>query len=85
MIRVRISELKSQLARHVRAAETGQVIEVLDRARPVARLVAVPRDDEALEVVPPRRPFASVRRVRLPRLKLAMSSSDALRAEREGR
>lgn len=82
MTKVRISELKNHLAKHLRAAEAGEVIEVLDRARAIARLVPVAREDEGLELVPAERPFRAVRRVRLPWLDLPMSSLDALEEER---
>ena len=84
MKQVRISELKSRLSEHVRAAEAGEVIEVLDRARPIARLVPIERDAD-LELVPAERPFASVRNVRVRPIKLAVSSLEALREERGSR
>lgn len=85
MTKVRISELKSHLARHLRAAEAGEVIEVLDRARPIARLVPVEGAADGLELIPASRSFAAVRRVRLPALDLPMTSLEALREERGSR
>jgi prevent-host-death family protein len=85
MKRVGISELKSHLSEHLRSAEAGEVIEVTDRARAIARVVPVERDTSALELVPAARSFASVRRVRLPAAKLAMSSLEALRQDRDSR
>lgn len=73
MTRVSISELKSHLSEHLRRAEAGEVIDVLDRARPIAK------------VVPSERSFAAVRSVRLPPLASPMSSLDALRQERGSR
>jgi prevent-host-death family protein len=85
MKRVGISELKSHLSEHLRSAEAGEVIEVMDRARPIARVVPTEPDGSALELIAPTRSFASVRRVRLPAAKLARSSLDALREDRGSR
>jgi antitoxin (DNA-binding transcriptional repressor) of toxin-antitoxin stability system len=84
MKKVRISELKSQLSRHLRAVEAGETIEVMDRARAIARLV--PAEGEAsLELIAAQRSFASVRKVKLPRATRALSSLDALNEERGSR
>jgi len=85
MKRVGISELKSHLSEHLRSAEAGEVIEVMDRARPIARVVPMERDGAALELIPPMRTFASVRRLRAPASKLSMSSLEALRLDRGSR
>jgi prevent-host-death family protein len=85
MIQVSISELKSHLSEHLRRAEAGEVIEVLDRARPIAKVVQVGDDGSAIEVIPSERSFAAVRSVRLPPLASPMSSLDALRQERGSR
>jgi prevent-host-death family protein len=84
MKQVRISELKSHLSEHLRAAEAGAVVEVVDRARAIARLVPIERD-AGLELIPAARSFASVRSVRLPRAIASMSSLEALRHERDPR
>jgi prevent-host-death family protein len=82
MKRVAISELKSHLSEHIRAAEGGEVIEVMDRARPVARVVPIEGDASLLELLPAESSFASVRDVRLPRAVSSMSSLKALRRDR---
>jgi prevent-host-death family protein len=79
---VRVAELKSRLSQHLRAVEAGEVIEVAHRARPVARLVPIERDADTVEIIPAERPFSSVRRIRLPKLKLNPGSLEALRKER---
>lgn len=84
MKKVRISELKSQLSRHLRAVETGETIEVMDRARAIARLVPV-EGDTKLELIAAQRSFASVRKLRLPRATRTLSSLDALTEERGSR
>lgn len=85
MTQVSISELKSHLSEHLRRAEAGEVIEVLDRARPIAKVVPMGNDGSAIEVIPSERSFAAVRSVRLPPLALPMSSLEALRQERGSR
>lgn len=85
MAQVSISDLKSHLSEHLRRAEAGEVIEVMDRARPIAKVVPIGSDGAALELIPAERSFASVRSVRLPPATLPMSSLDALRQERGSR
>lgn len=85
MKRVRISELKSHLSEHLRAAEAGETIEVLDRARTIARVVPATREAHDLELIPATRAFASVRDVRRSRTKGRISSLHALRLERGSR
>jgi prevent-host-death family protein len=85
MKRVAISELKSHLSEHIRAAEAGEVIEIMDRARPVARVVPIERDASLLELIPAESSFASVRDVRPQSARIAMSSLEALRRDRGGR
>jgi prevent-host-death family protein len=85
MKRVGISEFKSHLSEHLRAAEAGEVIEVLDRARPIAKVVPMDRDTAGLELIPATRNFASVRSVSLASAKLSRSSLELLRADRGSR
>lgn len=85
MSQVTISALKSHLSEYLRRAEAGEEIEVLDRARPIAKVVPIRREVVELEMVPAQRPFASVRSIRLPPLDLAVSSLEALREERGSR
>jgi prevent-host-death family protein len=80
-----MSELKSHLSAHVRRAEAGETIEVMDRARPIAKVVPFEHDSGGLEVVPPACAFASVRRVRVRPVRLATSSLEALTRERGSR
>lgn len=85
MKRVGIAELKSHLSEHLRAAEGGEVIEVMDRARPIARVIPMDRDESGLDVIPAERAFASVRRRRFPALRLRTTSLAALRLDRGSR
>jgi prevent-host-death family protein len=82
MKRATISELKSRLSEHLRAAEAGETIEVMDRARPIARVVPLDGEAGVAEWLPAERSFASVRRIRLPSLRLPMSSLQALLIDR---
>jgi prevent-host-death family protein len=82
MTRVQISALKRQLSKHLRAAEAGEVLEIMDRARPIARVIPAREADHSLDIVPSERPFSSVRRVRLTPLELRVSSLEALQMER---
>ena len=85
MKRVRISELKSHLSEHLRAAEAGETIEVLDRARTIARVVPALRETLDLELIPAQRRFAAVRDVRRRPTKRRLDSLGALREERGSR
>ncbi len=81
MKQVYISALKRQLSMHLRAAEGGEEIEIMDRARPIARLSPIESTVAKLETVPPERPFSAVRKLRLPPL-AKVGSLDVLAAER---
>lgn len=49
MRRIGIRELRQNASEYVRAAESGEVIEVTDRGRPVARLAPLPAQESILE------------------------------------
>ena len=64
MRRIGVAELKNNLSRELRAVEAGEEVEVMDRTRPIARIV--PIADPALRgrgirIRPARRPFAEIR------------------------
>ena len=42
-----VRELRQQASRYLREVERGELIEVTDRGRPVARLVPIPRSSPA--------------------------------------
>jgi len=84
MRRVGIAQLKDNLSLHLRSVEAGEVVEVMDRARPIARIVPVtPR--RSVTIRPSKRPFATVRDRRFPPLDLPVSSDELLRQERRDR
>jgi len=85
MKRVKIAELKDQLSRYLREVERGGEVEVTDRDRPIARIVPVPGSDDRVVVVPPKRPFSSLRGKRYPPARWGMTSTELLLEERQGR
>ena len=84
MKRVGIAELKNTLSVHLRSVEGGEVVEVMDRARPIARIVPMP-GRKSVTLRPSKRPFATVRDRRFPPLDLGVSSEELLREERRDR
>ena len=81
MRRVGIAQLKDNLSLYLRAVEAGEVIEVTDRVRPVARISPV-SSRRSVTIRPSRRPFATVRDRTFPPLDLPVSSDELLREER---
>jgi prevent-host-death family protein len=84
MKRVGIAELKNSLSLHLRAVEAGDVVEVMDRARPIARIVPVVAR-KSVAIRPSRRPFVTIRDRRYPPLHLGVSSDELLLEERRDR
>ena len=60
MRQVGIADLKNNLSRHLRAVEAGEVLEVTDHERPVARLVPI-EPKTKLVLRPPSRPFSEIK------------------------
>lgn len=85
MKRVKIAELKDQLSKHLRAVEGGAEVEVTDRDRPIARIVPVGEEDRRVAVIPPKRPFASIRSKRHKPTRWRVSSTQLLLEERQRR
>ena len=84
MKRVGVAELKNNLSRIIRAVEVGEPVEVMDRARPIARIVPVtPR--RGVRIKPAKRTFASIRDRRYAPLAPGIDSLDLLREERAER
>jgi prevent-host-death family protein len=84
MKRVGVAELKDQLSRYLRAAESGDEVEVTDRDRPIARIVA-PDARRSLDVRPARGSFRTLRRRHYPPAGWARSSTELLLEERQNR
>jgi antitoxin (DNA-binding transcriptional repressor) of toxin-antitoxin stability system len=63
---VRIAALKSPLSRHLREVRAGEIVTVLDRDTPIARLVPIDSGDDVIVSKPTANP-PSLARIRLPR------------------
>ncbi len=85
MKRVKIAELKDQLSKHLRAVEGGAEVEVTDRNRPIAWIVPVGQGRRRVPLIPPKRPFASVRSKRHTPVRWSVDSTHLLLEERQGR
>jgi prevent-host-death family protein len=85
MKRVKIADLKDHLSQHLREVERGGEVEVTDRDRPIARIVPVRRAGPSLVLLPPKRPFSSVRGKRHAPARWAIDSTALLLEERQRR
>ncbi|HYN40679.1 MAG TPA: type II toxin-antitoxin system prevent-host-death family antitoxin [Thermoanaerobaculia bacterium] len=82
---VGVAELKSHLSEHLRNVRRGEVVTVLDRSTPVARLVPVSGPGEPLVTRPPRPGAGAPGRVPLPpRLTPLVDVVALLLEERQG-
>lgn len=66
MYTVRIADLKARLSEHLRVVRRGRTLTVLDRDRPVARIVPYEEKRRALTVRSPRPGAVPLARVSLP-------------------
>ena len=82
MKRVGIAELKDRLSEHLRAVEDGAEVIVLDRKRPIARIVPIVTATGRVRVLPPTRDFAEIRDRRRTRARWPVSSTELLMEER---
>jgi prevent-host-death family protein len=62
---VRIADLKAHLSEHLRTVRQGEVITILDRETPIARIVPHQKDNPSL-VIRSKRQGATLRSVRMP-------------------
>jgi prevent-host-death family protein len=63
---VRIADLKARLSEHLRAVRRGRTLTVLDRDRPIARIVPCDTERRPLTVRSPRAGAGPLARVPLP-------------------
>ena len=84
MRRVGVADLKNQLSKHLRAVEAGEVIEVTDRDRPIARLEPV-RPTPEVRIRPSQRPFSEIRNRVYPAVDWPVDVVGELLAERRER
>lgn len=84
MKQVGVAELKDGLSKHLREVEGGEVIEVTDHNRPIARLVPI-ESKTRLELRPPRRPFSEILGKVYPRVDLPFDPVELLLEDRRKR
>ncbi len=82
MKQVGVAELKNNLSRHLRAVEGGEVIEVTDHDRPIARLIPIERKSR-LVMWPATRAFAEISHLRYEPANWPVSSLELLRQDRD--
>lgn len=85
MRQVRIAELKDRLSEHLRAVEQGAEVVVMDRNRPIARIVPIPSPGKRIRVVQPTRDFSEIRDRRRARAGWGVDSTRLLLEERQDR
>jgi len=67
MKRIGVAELKNNLSRNLRLVEGGEVIEITDHDRAIARIVPI-ETKTRLVIREPTRPFSEIASKRYPRL-----------------
>ncbi len=82
---VRIAELKDRLSEHLRAVQEGDEVIVLDRNRPIARIVPISPSVRHVRLLRPTRDFATIRDQRRSRWHGQVSSTELLLEERRER
>lgn len=60
MKQVGVADLKNNLSRHLKTVEAGEVLEVTDHDRPIARLIPI-EAKTSLVLRAPLRPFSEIR------------------------
>ena len=85
MKQVKIAELKDHLSEHLRAVENGAEVVVLDRDRPIARIVPVASASRRIRLIAPARDFQEIRDRRRTRAGWQVSSTELLLEERRER
>jgi prevent-host-death family protein len=81
---VGVAELKNNLSRHLRQVEAGEVFEITDHDRPIARLVPI-ESKGRLVVRPAPKPFEEIRDKVYAPLNLPFTSLELLREDRDRR
>ena len=84
MKRVGVADLKNNLSRHLRLVEAGEVLEITDHDRPVARLVPIEAKTR-LVIRPPQRPFSEIANKVYPPVDMPVSSLELLLEDRRKR
>jgi len=84
MRRVGVAELKNGLSRHLRAVEGGEILEITDHDRPVARLVPIEHKTRLALRPPTRDPDQLLRKV-MPPSSAKVDYVEMLLEDRSGR
>ena len=82
MKQVKIAELKDRLSEHLRAVENGAEVVVMDRNRPIARIVPLPPPGRRIRVIQPGRDFLAIRDRHRARAGWRVKSAELLLEER---
>jgi len=85
MRQVRIAELKNRLSEHLREVENGAEVVVMDRNRPIARIVPLPPPGRHVRLIQPSRDFPEIRDRRRSRAGWQVPSTELLLEERRDR
>ena len=85
MKHVKIAELKNRLSEHLRAVENGAEVVVMDRNRPIARIVPMPQSGRRIRLLQPNHDFADIRDQRRVRAGWRVPSTVLLLEERRER
>jgi prevent-host-death family protein len=70
---VGIADLKAHLSEHLRDVRGGHALVIVDRGRPIAKVLPIQVDDKVLTVREPRKPFAE-----FPFSKLGLGTTNSL-------
>jgi prevent-host-death family protein len=81
MRRIGVAQLKNNLSKNLRLVEAGEVLEITDHDRAIARLVPI-ETKSTLVIREPLRPFSEIANKRYPPINLRVSSLDLLMEER---
>ena len=85
MRQVKIAELKNRLSEHLRAVENGAEVIVMDRNRPIARIVPLPPPGRRIRLLQPSRNSPEIRDRRRSRAGWQVTSTELLLEERQER
>jgi len=85
MKQVRIAELKNRLSEHLRAVENGTEVVVMDRNRPIARIVPLSPPGRRVRLIRPSRSLPDIRDRRRTRAGWQVPSTKLLLEERRDR
>lgn len=80
-----VSELKARLSEYLRAVRSGEVVEVRDRDRGIAKLVPLDAIDDDFRIIDAEHPEHARRKIKPVRPLRAADSTALLRRDRDSR